>query len=702
MRNLILFIIIFSTPLVLCAQALQHERVYVSPDQASYSVNDTIHINGILLNEYNKPEVYSNYVYIDIINPADSVISHQKVLRNDNGTFNVDYITEPDCKEGMYYVRAYTRFMLNFHPSTIPSVPIAINRQFSSNLSNSLDCQFFPEGKNVGNGVIQRIGIYLSTTNGHTEEIPFTISDDEGTQLESSSTSQSGWKTVSVMPNYGKSLYLNTNYKGNKQKFLLPTATDKEHIRLMAGKKNIIYEIHGLNTTKQYSLFLYSPSLGLLRIPTVSEHGSCLIDGSLKGVITMILTDETGNIISETSAWHDYTESNISTGATSLTRYIAVNTPQIMMNVAEQQLYFENDLLSPVPFPTTTYLTDKKERQEDLTPWLFSTSFSRLNMKDAVKGDFEYCLMPETSMQIGGVVMESKNRRLKKGKIVALSLDNGMAEEVEIGKDGKFVINLPDFYMGDTFILRAKEYENDDTKYNIQMDADSIPSFINNKEYSIMKVFDKDDNAYTTEHDAKILSELQVTAKAKRVKYNKNERFFKHRYIESDDIAKYNIIQLRNLIQTFFNIYMRLGEDKYLISYRPSVLTSIKDVTNDDVFLVSNEIPVVLDGTQMHFYDAECQCSIDDIVSVEYLSPAQTLAEPGCVGCVNGALVIKTGKKYTLPQERKGIYYTPTGLSTCNSITTSKPSDKGEYYMIEDHFTTDGCISSQITKIKIQ
>lgn len=704
MKRLIVLIITNFIPILIFAQALQHEKVLFAPNKTNYSINDTIQIYGMLLNEYNKPEVYSNYVYFDVINQSDSIISHQVVQRNENGTFSVEYITEPDCKPGLYYLRAYSRFMLNFNSINIPVVPITINKTLSTNDSNSLECYFFPEGKNFGNGFIQRVGVHITTKNGKTEPVAFTITDGNGTELVTSTTTESGWQTISVMPNIGKELYLNTNHKGNKQTFMMPPATDKETIRLIPGKKSLNYELHGLKGNKEYSLFLYTPSLGLSKIPTVSEHGSCLVDENLKGAVTLILTDNKGNVLTETSAWQDYSVDNVQKDdVISLKTYYPCETPQFMMTSAEQQIYFGNDFDSPVPFPSATFLKDKKGRQQDITPWLFSTTFSRLNIKEATKGYFLYNIVPETKLHIGGIVKVSKNKTLKRGEVIALSLDNGIAEKAEIDKDGRFKIELSDFPNGDTFFLRAKEYENDNTNYQIIMDVDSLPSFDSNKILATSLLFDKEEKDYETEDYDHLLSEVNVTAKHIRVKYNKDERYFKHRYIDSEDIEKYNMYNLRHIIQSFFNIYMRIMENKYLFTNRPSILRQAtmdeEDSYIDDTFLFPNEIPAVLDGIQMHLFEAEGQCSINDIVSIEYLSPTQTLAEPGCSGCINGALVIKTGKKTSRPQERKGIYYTPTGLSYSKfNSKTLTPTIPGEYFEFTNNIDSSGNI---VTKARI-
>jgi len=680
------------------AQSLQHEKVFITADKMLYATNDTIRLTGVVLNEQHKSETYSNYAYIDIIDRNDSILSHQKVARNENGLFSTEYAIPSDLHAGIYHIRAYTRFMQNFTPAIIPSVTVSINQAVSQKEETStLYCDFFPEGKNVGKDKIQRFGVYIRTADGTALPFPFTITNDEGTTLISSTTSESGWQMISVMPVDGQHLYLNIDYNGKRQSFLMPNASDGEHIRLMAGKKTIAYEINGMKPGRDYRLFLYSSSFGLLAIPSVSEHGTCLVDEKMKGVVTLLLTDNKGDILSEASAWHDFTNGETSATATTITRFIPADTPIVMLSSAEQQIYFSNDFSSTVPFPTQIMFDDAKQRSNDINTWLFSASFNRLDMTEAVKGDFVYNYVPETECQLRGTVKTKDGFKLKRGTVVAMCLDNGIAEEAEIGKDSRFMLTLQDFTNGDTFFLQAKENDYDKKEYTIVMDKENIPPFVEPSSLQIEHLFTETANDTYTDNDSEQLSEIKITAKARRVKYTAEDRFYKNRYIESEDIEKFNIISLHQLLRSFFSIYMTVGE-RYITTRRPSVLHHTIDMNGDNI---SNTIPLVIDGVKMELYEAEALCTVDDIVYVEYLSPAQTLAQPGCFGCINGAVAIKTGRKFKAVEKRHGTYYTPLGISSSLPIAKGTPSVSGQYIKIEDTFTSDGNIKSKASRVSI-
>jgi len=115
------------------------ERVYVHFDKPYYSVADTIWFKTYLTMEQNLPSILSKVVYVDIINDKDSLVQTVKLpVVKGVATGNIP-LTPGTFKQGNYYIKAYTLWMLNFgedffFSKTIP-IGEAIDKQLITHFS---------------------------------------------------------------------------------------------------------------------------------------------------------------------------------------------------------------------------------------------------------------------------------------------------------------------------------------------------------------------------------------------------------------------------------------------------------------------------------------------------------------------------------------------------------------------------------------
>lgn len=109
------------------------EKVYVHFDKPYYSVADTIWFKAYLTMEQNIPSQLSKIVYVDVVNAKDSLVQTIKLPTvNAVAAGNIP-LTPGTYKQGNYYIRAYTVWMLNssdkfFFSKTIP-IGEAIDKQ---------------------------------------------------------------------------------------------------------------------------------------------------------------------------------------------------------------------------------------------------------------------------------------------------------------------------------------------------------------------------------------------------------------------------------------------------------------------------------------------------------------------------------------------------------------------------------------------
>lgn len=90
------------------------EKIYIQLDNKVYTNDKTIWFKAIVTTaDSNTPTSYSNVLYLELINPDEQIIDKKIIKLNDGiGTGNFDL--DPMYKEGLYQIRAYTKWNENF------------------------------------------------------------------------------------------------------------------------------------------------------------------------------------------------------------------------------------------------------------------------------------------------------------------------------------------------------------------------------------------------------------------------------------------------------------------------------------------------------------------------------------------------------------------------------------------------------------
>ncbi|MCX2450641.1 carboxypeptidase-like regulatory domain-containing protein [Pedobacter sp. PLR] len=90
------------------------EKVYLHFDKPYYSVADTIWFKAYLTMEQNIPSQLSKIVYVDVINERDSLVETLKIPAVNSVAAGNIPLTPGNYKQGNYYIKAYTIWMMNF------------------------------------------------------------------------------------------------------------------------------------------------------------------------------------------------------------------------------------------------------------------------------------------------------------------------------------------------------------------------------------------------------------------------------------------------------------------------------------------------------------------------------------------------------------------------------------------------------------
>ena len=87
------------------------EKIYLHTDKPYYISGERIFFRAHLADASTHiPATASRYVYVELINPVDTVVTRVKI-RQDEGAFHGYLLIPDDVPEGDYTMRAYTTYM---------------------------------------------------------------------------------------------------------------------------------------------------------------------------------------------------------------------------------------------------------------------------------------------------------------------------------------------------------------------------------------------------------------------------------------------------------------------------------------------------------------------------------------------------------------------------------------------------------------
>jgi len=124
------------------------EKIYLHTDKPYYITGEKIFFRAFLLDAFsNRPAVLSRYVYVELINPADSVVNRIKIRPDENNLFYGAILLPEELPQGIYKIRAYTQYMRNQGESSFFSKYIEISDPQVLSVQTESNFQFNEAGK---------------------------------------------------------------------------------------------------------------------------------------------------------------------------------------------------------------------------------------------------------------------------------------------------------------------------------------------------------------------------------------------------------------------------------------------------------------------------------------------------------------------------------------------------------------------------
>lgn len=232
---------------------LAPEKTYLHMDKDLYIHGDTIWFKAYVLNGMSHSKSnQSKVVYVELLNSRDSVIVKRKLYIDGSSAFG-DIKVDDTVEEGVYFLRAYTRYMLNNREMaqyqkkiSILALPLPKNILTNDTISKNtneqskikvphqqgkkLNVQFFPEGGNLIADLQNGLGLKITDEGGNGIALKGTIIDQYGIVVARFETQDFGLGIIPFTPKTDNEYYAEIHSNGNRYKYHLPTALDQGYV----------------------------------------------------------------------------------------------------------------------------------------------------------------------------------------------------------------------------------------------------------------------------------------------------------------------------------------------------------------------------------------------------------------------------------------------------------------------------------------
>lgn len=117
-----------------------HEKIYIQTDKSNYLTGERIWFRSHMVDALtHMPTYMSRYIYMELFNPFDELISRIKVRLDNNGVYSGHIDLDDTLPEGSYTIRAYTRYMQNYSNESFYKKSINLLDPYSLNIEPQPD-----------------------------------------------------------------------------------------------------------------------------------------------------------------------------------------------------------------------------------------------------------------------------------------------------------------------------------------------------------------------------------------------------------------------------------------------------------------------------------------------------------------------------------------------------------------------------------
>ena len=124
------------------------EKIYLHTDKPYYITGEKVFFRAFLMDAFfSKRTTPSRYVYVELVNPADSVVQRLRIRPDEHNLFYGAVSLPEDLPQGTYKIQAYTQYMRNQGERSFFSKYVRISDPQVLSVETQTDFQFTEDGK---------------------------------------------------------------------------------------------------------------------------------------------------------------------------------------------------------------------------------------------------------------------------------------------------------------------------------------------------------------------------------------------------------------------------------------------------------------------------------------------------------------------------------------------------------------------------
>ncbi len=498
------------------ANNFPQEKIYVQFDKPSYAPGETIWCKAYIMSGSDPSEI-SKAVYIDFISTTGRVLKHcvSPVLQAGGSG---DYAIPLEFKDDIVYVKAYTKWMLNFDSSflfrktlhIIQPKPMAKKQAATT----QTDIQFLPEGGNIIESVETNIAFKAVHFDGTPARVSGAVFNNNNNKVADIKTVHDGMGTFLLTANNGETY--TAKWKddlGNNYETKLPAAkTSGVTLKVVVEPKVRAFTVQRsdnapANFQKLYIIatmqqhLVYGAGVNLSQVPVTG--GSIPVAGLPSGILQITLFDSNWVAIAERITFINNKEYSFEPEVgfaqlgiekrkantlvihtdDSLTANLSVAVTDAGIGIDStdditSRLLLTGDIKGNVYHPYYYFKDSSDTLQQQLDLVMLTNGWRRINWERTVQNKF-----PELKYQneadylsVGGKVYGATDVQLKQGAFILLIINNtkdtaNRFEQVLVDPSGRF--SQPNIILYDTTKIYYRISGNDNFANSSVIDFDN-------------------------------------------------------------------------------------------------------------------------------------------------------------------------------------------------------------------------------------
>lgn len=498
---------------------LPRERIHLHTDRQWYFYGDRIWFSAYLTaGSYNQPSPVSRVIYVEIYSPDGDLIERTAV-KNDGGRAKGSILVSHNHQGGMYKLKAYTAWSLNFPESYSFSenIPVYVSEsELENEIQNNADeefaVDFFPEGGQFVAEVENRVGFKALSSNGYGRDVSGVIYNQDDEWISDLKSEHLGMGSFNMTPEPGQSYYAIVE----NIRFELPEISDSQLALKISENEHNQY-ILGLNSTnhdyQSYLIFghvrgeVYMAS----EIDVMDGYGFTVAPKSMfpTGPVHFTVLSDDGQPVAERLMFNlnstDYitTELDSNKGQYGLRDRVDLKislhhtedtAPGAIASISvfddkpkefdkyassiKTRFLLESDIEGHVESPGYYFTGDERSsRAADLL--MLTQGWRAFDMKQVQQVDeISLFSMPEAGIMVEGQVQSLiRGRGLNEATVVfSMGNEHDELQILETGEDGNFYITELDFEGSQPISIRANDKDgNDNVRIRISEPYSHLP-----------------------------------------------------------------------------------------------------------------------------------------------------------------------------------------------------------------------------------